>query len=211
MMTVINKHSTLLYKFSSLSYCTSPSVQSSMMIQTGFSVMTPISFTMCGWSNWRMVTAGKEEGVQRLVHVFLFCNCWQVTFNKHIHTRETYMLLGETFPWRCLMLSSYTSSLPQTEPGFPARNRPKKLNEQYNNILSMITVCTELNRQTQKSKLKILRFTIFNKSLLEFTENIMFVSHLLKLNYDSNKKYVTVIEWQGHLVQLYSYCEVRTS
>lgn len=132
MMTVINKCSTLLYKFSSLSYCTSPSVQSSMMIQTGFSVMTPISFTMCGWSNWRMVTAGKEEGVQRLVHVFLFCNCWQVTFNKHIHTRETYMLLGETFPWRCLMLSSYTSSLPQTEPGFPARNRPKKLNEQYN-------------------------------------------------------------------------------
>lgn len=39
---------------------TSPSVQSSMMIQTGFSVMTPISFTMCGWSNWRMVTAETE-------------------------------------------------------------------------------------------------------------------------------------------------------
>lgn len=40
-------------------HLTSPSVQSSMMIQTGFSVMTPISFTMWGWSNWRMVTARK--------------------------------------------------------------------------------------------------------------------------------------------------------
>lgn len=40
---------------------TSPSVQSSMMIQTGFSVITPISFTIWGWSNWRMVTARKES------------------------------------------------------------------------------------------------------------------------------------------------------
>lgn len=41
---------------------TSPSVQSSIIIQTGFSVITPISFTMWGWSNWRMVTAGKKVG-----------------------------------------------------------------------------------------------------------------------------------------------------
>lgn len=31
-----------------IAHLTSPSVQSSMMIQTGFSVMTPISFTMWG-------------------------------------------------------------------------------------------------------------------------------------------------------------------
>lgn len=48
-------------KESPLHLCpTSPSVQSSMMIQTGFSVITPISFTMWGWSNWRMVTAKAE-------------------------------------------------------------------------------------------------------------------------------------------------------
>lgn len=40
---------------------TSPSVQSSMMIHTGFSVITPISLTMWGWSNWRIVTAGKTH------------------------------------------------------------------------------------------------------------------------------------------------------
>ena len=36
------------------------------MIHTGFSVMTPISFTMWGWSNWRMVTTG---GQRRRSHV----------------------------------------------------------------------------------------------------------------------------------------------
>lgn len=40
---------------------TSPRVQSSMMIHTGFSVITPISLTMWGWSNWRIVTAGEAN------------------------------------------------------------------------------------------------------------------------------------------------------
>lgn len=40
---------------------TSPSVQSSMIIQTGFSVITPMSFTMWGWSNWRIVTKRKRN------------------------------------------------------------------------------------------------------------------------------------------------------
>lgn len=40
---------------------TSPSVQSSMIIQTGFSVITPMSFTMWGWSNWRIVTKTKRN------------------------------------------------------------------------------------------------------------------------------------------------------
>lgn len=40
---------------------TSPSVQSSMIIQTGFSVITPMSFTMWGWSNWRIVTESKRN------------------------------------------------------------------------------------------------------------------------------------------------------
>ncbi len=77
-----------------------------------------------------------RRGVQRSVRKFsllkaLFYkllrvnNWWQVTSEKHTHThtRGTYMLLGETFPWRCLMLSSYTSLLPQTGLGSPASNR----------------------------------------------------------------------------------------
>lgn len=40
---------------------TSPSVQSSMIIHTGFSVITPMSFTMWGWSNWRIVTKRRKN------------------------------------------------------------------------------------------------------------------------------------------------------
>lgn len=43
-----------------VTWITSPNVQSSIMIHTGLSVMTPISFTMCGWSNCRIVTAEAE-------------------------------------------------------------------------------------------------------------------------------------------------------
>lgn len=38
----------------------------------------------------------------------------------------SYVLLGEIFPWHCLMLSFCTSSLPQTELGSPAGNPSKQ-------------------------------------------------------------------------------------
>ncbi len=57
---------------------TSPSVHNSMMIQTGFSVMIPISFTMCGWSNCRIVTVIHQKiPVWTLLHV-------QNTFAKSV-------------------------------------------------------------------------------------------------------------------------------
>lgn len=110
--------------YSTVQCPTSPSVQSSIMIQTGFSVMTPISLTMWGWSNWRMVTTGEEQ--EGCKGQFAGFSVLKRVNNWGTHKRGTYMLLGETFLWHCLTLSSYTSSLPQTGLGSPAGNRSKQ-------------------------------------------------------------------------------------
>lgn len=96
---------------------TSPSVQSSMMIQTGLSVITPISFTIWGWSNWRMVTARKElqsSKVKRSANSTI----WTKT-----ETLKTYKLLVKTFPWRCLTLNFYMSSQQQTRLDSPTHTK----------------------------------------------------------------------------------------
>lgn len=71
---------------------TSPKVQSSIMIHTGFSVMTPISLTMCGWSNWRIVTA---EGTNMHTSTDSACMKWvifllmpQVYTHAHTHRKK---------------------------------------------------------------------------------------------------------------------------
>lgn len=84
---------------------TSPRVQSSMMIHTGFSVITPISLTMWGWSNWRIVTARKKDSNSIIMHLMLmWCEThWQT------HKIASYVLLAGTFLWRCQRYSSYRS------------------------------------------------------------------------------------------------------
>lgn len=96
------------------------------MIQTGFSVMTPISFTMWGWSNWRMVTVRNTRGRSQTIpqketffknylegtmilllwgqHLTCFLEkffpdtvwCW-VFARLHCH-RQSWVLLQETHP-----------------------------------------------------------------------------------------------------------------
>lgn len=76
---------------------TSPSVQSSMMIQTGFSVMTPISFTMWGWSNWRMVTA-ETETARGNRWAYLLSFLIKKKRSSHVRDGNLTSFLEELFP-----------------------------------------------------------------------------------------------------------------
>lgn len=113
---------------------TSPSVHSSIMIQTGFSVIIPISFTMCGWSNCLIVTVKYNKHIIvvcfRSLHL-LISNFKYKLFHSFARSLSKWFLMcfythrppAETSHVRCQMCSFYTSLWPRKEMDSPARQK----------------------------------------------------------------------------------------